>query len=65
MIGFVRGKLVVKAPPHKGMKITHAEFMALAGHLKAALESAGAKGPDVAAVMNFAASTHDAIVEVK
>ncbi len=50
---------------HKGMKITKAEFMALAGHLDAALKAGGAKDADRSAVMNFAASTLPDIVEVQ
>lgn len=50
---------------HKGMKITTAEFNALAGHLDAALRAGGAKDADRNAVMAFAASTIGDIVEVK
>ncbi|MGD9690959.1 MAG: group 1 truncated hemoglobin [Phycisphaerales bacterium] len=50
---------------HRGMRITKAEFMALAGHLDAALVAGGAKPADKTAVMNFAASTLPDIVEVQ
>jgi hemoglobin len=50
---------------HKGMKITTAEFNALAGHLDAALKAGGAKDADRQAVMNFAGSTAGDIIEVK
>ncbi len=50
---------------HKGMKITKAEFMALAGHLEAALKKGGASPADTAAVVNFAAGTMNDIVEVQ
>jgi len=50
---------------HKGMKITKAEFNALAGHLDAALKKGGAADADRAAVMAFAAGTFNDIVEVQ
>ncbi len=50
---------------HKGMKITTAEFNAIAGHLDAALKQGGANDADRAAVMKFAASTAPDIIEVK
>ncbi len=52
-------------PLHTGMKITTAEFNALAVHLDAALRAGGATDADRAAVMAFAASTMTDIVEIK
>lgn len=49
---------------HAGMKITTAQFNALAGHLDAALKAGGAADADRTAVMNFAASTAKDIIEV-
>jgi hemoglobin len=48
---------------HKGMGITDAQFDALAGHLKTALERNGVKAPDIAAVMEAVGSTRNDIVE--
>jgi hemoglobin len=50
---------------HKGMGITDAEFDALAGHLKAALEKNGAKPADVTAVLTAVGGTRKDIVEAK
>ncbi len=50
---------------HQGMGITDAEFDALAGHLKAALERNGAKPADVKAVMTAVGGTRKDIVEAK
>ncbi|MGQ0627717.1 MAG: group I truncated hemoglobin [Phycisphaerales bacterium] len=50
---------------HAGMKVTEAEFNALAGHLDAALKAGGALDADRAAVMGVAAGTAKDIVEVK
>ena len=49
---------------HKGMKITDAEFDALAADLKAALEKNGAKPDDVKAVLGAVEGTRKDIVEV-
>lgn len=48
---------------HKGMKITDAEFNALAGHLQTALEKNGVKPADVTAVMTAVGGTRKDIVE--
>ena len=50
---------------HKGMKITDAEFDAIAVDLKAALEKNGAKADDVKAVLDAVEGTRKDIVEVK
>jgi hemoglobin len=50
---------------HKGMGITDAQFDALAGHLKAALEKNGAKPDDAKAVLEVVGSTRADIVEKK
>jgi hemoglobin len=50
---------------HLGMAITDAEFNALAGHLKAALEKNGAKPDDVNAVLLAVGGTRKDIVETK
>jgi hemoglobin len=50
---------------HKGMGITDAEFDALGGHLKKALEQNKAKPADVDAVMRLVESTRKDIVEAK
>ncbi len=50
---------------HKGMGITKDEFIAIAGHLKAALEKNGVKPEDVDAVMKAAAGTAPDIIEEK
>src|SRR5262249_4595535 len=50
---------------HAGMGITDAEFDALAGHLKAALDKNGAKPEDAAAVLKVVESTRAQIVEKK
>jgi truncated hemoglobin YjbI len=50
---------------HKGMGITDAEFDAIAGDLKAALEKNGAKADDVAAVLRAVGATRRDIVEPK
>src|SRR5262249_29648686 len=48
---------------HKGMKITDAQFDALAGHLQKALEKNGAKPDDVTAVTAAVGGTRKDIVE--
>jgi hemoglobin len=50
---------------HLGMAITDAEFNALAGHLKTALEKNGAKPDDVNAVLLAVGGTRKDIVESK
>ncbi len=50
---------------HKGMKITDAEFDAIAVDLKAALEKNGAKADNVKAVLDAVEGTRKDIVEVK
>ena len=50
---------------HKGMGITDAEFDALAGHLKTALQTNGVKGDDLKAVLDVVGSTRKDIVEPK
>jgi hemoglobin len=50
---------------HKGMGITNAQFDALAGHIKKALEDHSAKADDVKAVMGVIESTRKDIVEPK
>ena len=50
---------------HKGMMITDAEFDALAGHLKTALEKNGARPEEVKAVLAIVGSTRKDIVEKK
>lgn len=50
---------------HAGMAITDAEFDALAGHLKAALEKNGVKAEDVKQVLAVVESTRKDIVEAK
>ena len=50
---------------HQGMGITDAEFDALAGHLKTALERNGARPEDVAVVLKVIGSTRGDIVEKK
>ncbi len=57
------GKTMKEA--HKGMGITDAQFDALAGHLKAAMEKNGVKPDDVKAVMVVIAGTRNDIVEPK
>jgi hemoglobin len=48
---------------HKGMKITDAEFDALAGHLQKALEKNGVAPDDIKAVMGAVGGTRKDIVE--
>jgi hemoglobin len=48
---------------HQGMGITDAEFNALAGHLKAALEKNGAQPEDIATVLKVIGGTRGDIVE--
>jgi hemoglobin len=50
---------------HAGMGITEAEFKALAGHLKTALEKNGAQPADVTAVLTAVGATAKDIVEKK
>jgi hemoglobin len=50
---------------HLGMGITNAEFNALAGHLKTALEKNGAKPDDVNSVLLAVGGTRKDIVEAK
>ncbi len=50
---------------HRGMRITTAQFNALAGNLDAALRAGGAMDADRSAVMSFAASTAKDIIEVQ
>lgn len=50
---------------HTGMKITTAEFNAIAADLEAALKAGGASEADTKAVIAFAASTAPDIIEVK
>lgn len=50
---------------HRGMGITDAQFDALAGQLRRALEWNGAKPDDVAAVMKVIGTTRGDIVEIK
>jgi hemoglobin len=47
---------------HKGMNITQAQFLALAGHLKTAMEKNGAKPADVQAVLGVIGGTAKDIV---
>lgn len=48
---------------HAGMGITQAEFDAIAGHMKAALEKHKVAPPELAEIMKIAASTAPDIVE--
>ena len=48
---------------HKGMGITNAEYDTLGKHLQKALESNGAKGPDITAVMSVVEGLRKEIVE--
>ena len=48
---------------HRGMGITHKEFDALAGHLRAALEASGVPRREREELLNAVASTRGAVVE--
>lgn len=50
---------------HAGLRITQAEFDALAGHLKATLEKHKVPGVEVSAILKIAASTANDIVEIR